>query len=79
MEARANAQLEEICRNIKATTDITIYTVTFHVDDADTRGRMRTCAAEPSSPYYSHAEGNNDIGTVFDEIAESLITLRISR
>jgi len=64
------------CNSMKA-AGITVYGITFHTTNARAISTMRSCAS--SAEHYFHAAGNDSIATVFQQIAESLVNLRISR
>lgn len=74
--AHVNARTAEACTNIK-NTGIVIYTITFNLSDSDTIDLMRNCASTIS--HYYNSPGASDLDDVFEEIAEKLRRLRLSR
>lgn len=74
-QAEANARLAATCQNMKQQDGIIIYAITFH--DIRAQNLMRACATSPD--HYYHAAGNESIGQVFRQIADSLMNLRISK
>lgn len=74
--ATADTRLSTICQNMK-TQGVIVYSITFHTNDMGVRNLMRACAS--SSDHYFHASGNDSIGQVFRQIADSLLNLRISK
>ncbi len=74
--ARMNDRTAEACTNIK-NTGITIYTITFDLNDSNTIDMMRNCAS--SNSHYYNSPSVSDLDGVFEEIAEKLRQLRISR
>lgn len=67
----------EICENMKD-NEITIYTITFQSGvDADTRQFYEDCATDPSM--YAHAPGDAELEQIFDDIANQLSKLHLSK
>jgi Flp pilus assembly protein TadG len=58
--------LETLCKNAKA-DGITMITVAFDLDDADTRNRLRDCSTDPDKNFFV-AEDDDDIAAAFEEI-----------
>ena len=78
----ANKLTAKICRNIKADGSsekqrIKIYTVTFKVTDSKIKSLMQDCAT--NSTYYFDASDGAALAKAFEDIADSLITLYISK
>jgi Flp pilus assembly protein TadG len=72
-----NDRLEETCENIKA-NGVRIYTVTFQSGiSASTKTFYRNCASDDSM--YFDAPTNDDLVDVFQEIANQLSKLHISK
>lgn len=72
-----NERFEETCENIKA-QGVRIYTVTFQSGiNANTKGYYRRCASDDSM--YFDAPTNDDLIDVFQEIANQLSKLHISK
>ncbi|MBL4758550.1 MAG: VWA domain-containing protein [Rhizobiales bacterium] len=74
--AHMNMRMAEACSNIKA-VGITIFTITFELDDDDTIDLMRNCATTPI--HYFNSSNTSELNDVFAEIAVRLKLLRISR
>jgi len=72
-----NERFEETCENIKA-QGVQIYTVTFQSGiNENTKGFYRRCASDESK--YFHAPSNSELVSVFQEIANQLSKLHISK
>lgn len=72
-----NQRFEETCENIKA-QGVRIYTVTFQSGiSTNTKGYYRRCASDDSM--YFDAPTNDDLIDVFQEIANQLSKLHISK
>ncbi len=69
-------KLVEVCRAAKA-KKITIYSITFELDDDDTQDVMRACATDPGK--YFDVASAAELSPVFKEIAASLTDLRIAQ
>jgi hypothetical protein len=67
----------EICRNMKR-EGLTLYTITFQSGISNaTRQIFRTCASSPEM--YFNAPSNNDLVAAFEQIANQLSQLHLSR
>lgn len=73
---RANARLSNVCESAKQ-QGIVIYSITLHLNDANTQNRMRNCAS--TTDHYFHVAPGGSLDEVFSKIADSLANLRISR
>lgn len=71
-----DARLEEVCNNMKA-DDILIYTITFALDDEDTKSLFRDCATDPAK--YFDSPNEQELRTAFQRIADELSNLRLSK
>lgn len=70
-------KMADVCENIKD-EDITMYTVTFESGvGADTRQYFEDCASDPTK--YTHAPSQQELIDTFEDIAEQLSKLHISR
>jgi len=69
-------RLEEVCDEMAA-QDIIIYTVTFQLSDATTLGYYERCAANGGRHF--DAPTSDDLREDFQEIADELKNLRVSR
>ncbi len=74
--ARLNDRTAEACENAKS-AGITIFTITFDLDDAAALSLMTNCAT--SAQYYYNSPNSSDLEDVFNEIAIKLRTLRLSK
>lgn len=72
-KSTANARLLEACSAMKA-DNIIVYTIQYREDEEDLQDLMRSCATSPS--HYFFAE-DDDLTTVFNEIANQLSNLRL--
>ncbi|MCH2548320.1 MAG: pilus assembly protein [Alphaproteobacteria bacterium] len=75
-----NNKFATICRNMKA-QDIRIFAITFQLGNSasenETRALFRNCATTPDH-YFDSPDGNT-LRAVFQQIADALANLRISR
>ncbi len=71
-------RLRSVAGNIKA-QDIKIYTIQFYYDSGRQQALMQEIASEPGPPYYHFAPDGQALAQVFQEIANHLSELRISR
>lgn len=74
--ARLNDRTAEACENAKA-SGITIFSITFDLDDATALSLMTNCAT--SAQHYYNSPSTSDLDDVFAEIALKLRQLRLSR
>jgi Flp pilus assembly protein TadG len=74
--AAADAKTAQICSKIKA-DGITVYTIAFKVSKASSLQLLKNCATDSS--YAFDAQDNNALQTVFNQIAGSLATLRLTK
>lgn len=65
-----------LCTNIKA-QGIQLYTITFQVSSGSTQDLMRNCASEPAM--YYNSPSNEELESIFQDIAKGLSDLRISK
>lgn len=75
-ESVLNAKTAALCSNIKA-QGIRLYTITFQVPSTSIQDLMRDCATDPTMYYDSPS--NEDLNSVFQDIAKGLADLRISK
>ena len=71
----ANGRLQQTCEVVKD-KDITVFSITFQVNDRPTKNLMRKCAT--SSSHYFNAESGGELKQVFDVIATEISRLRLS-
>ncbi|MGD9866446.1 MAG: pilus assembly protein TadG-related protein [Hyphomicrobiales bacterium] len=71
-----NAKTETLCENIKD-EGVRIYAITFQLSDGPIKNLMRDCATKTSMYYDSPS--NEQLNTVFTEIAKDLSNLRLSK
>lgn len=74
--AEIDARQAEVCEAMKA-QGIIIYTITFRLNNSDTRQLFRNCATDPA--YYFNSPSNEELQRAFRAIADSLGNLRISK
>ena len=75
-ENKLDQKTSTICSNVKA-AGIRVYTVTFQLNNTATQNMMRACATEPS--LYYDSPSNAQLRLVFQNIAQDLSNLRLSR
>lgn len=75
-ESVLNTKTTVLCSNIKA-EGIRLYTITFQVPSTSIQDLMRDCATDPTMYYDSPS--NEDLDSVFQDIAKGLADLRISK
>ena len=68
-------KLSETCEAAKA-KDITVYTITFELDDRETQDIMRDCATTAGN--YFDVASARELSPVFEQIASSLSNLRLT-
>ncbi len=74
--AIANAKTAEICANVKD-EDIVVYTIAFEVTDPTIQTILSDCAGNGGS--YFDASNASELEDAFEEIADDLKSLRVSR
>ncbi len=78
MEGEADNKLLRICRRIKQ-DDILVYTIVFDVDvGSNIENIMKSCASEPTSPFFYNAANGADLEEAFGLIASDLVKLHVS-
>ncbi len=68
---------EEACNNVKATGDITVYTVAFKVSSQSTREMLERCASRSDMAFRS--DSNSDLVDTFGQIAKEISLLRLEK
>ena len=71
-----NNRLSEVCENMKS-EGIIIYTVTFQLNNSNTKQIYEDCASDPDK-YFDSGNGSA-LNGAFKDIAEQLINLRVSK
>jgi Flp pilus assembly protein TadG len=74
--AASNDLLAEVCTNAKA-EGILIFSVAFDVTDTTIKDLLQNCATTPDN-YYDASSGS-ELQTAFSDIANSLLSLRLTR
>jgi Mg-chelatase subunit ChlD len=74
--AAADLKTAQLCSNIKA-AGISIYTVAFKVEKATSLAMLKNCASNPSQAF--DAQDNTALQSVFNQIAGSLASMRLSK
>lgn len=69
-----NSRMSQTCALMKA-QGIIIYTITFQLNNEDTKTTYRNCASGPT--YYFDSPSNAELETVFRKIGDELSNLRI--
>ncbi|MGD2133910.1 MAG: pilus assembly protein [Maricaulaceae bacterium] len=77
---RLDDKTEQVCQYAKD-QGIRVYTITFQVSSSSTRDMMEDCASvdEDGEPLYWDSPSNNELETVFLEIARDLVELRLTK
>ena len=73
-----NDRLRAVAESIKA-EGIQIYTIQFYHDSEELAGLMKEVASEPNEPYYYFAPNGKALNQAFEEIANHLSELRLSK
>ena len=74
--AQLNPKTLAICENAKA-EGVRLYTITFQLNNVDTQNMMEACATEPQ--LYFNSPSNEQLRLVFQNIAQDLSNLRLSK
>ena len=62
--------LEKICANLKS-TEITVITIAFALDDTATENRLKNCSTDPSKHFFE-AEDSNDLTQAFEQVKNQI-------
>ncbi len=73
-----NDRLLAVAESVK-NSGIKIYVIQFYFDDGPLQTLLRQVASKPKAPYYHFAPNGEALNTAFEEIADDLSALRISR
>lgn len=74
--ADANGITADLCAAIKD-ANVTVYTVSFAVDDADTLALLSNCASNPINAY--NADNAEELEQAFESIGGAIVALRLSK
>ncbi len=77
-ERGMDARLLAIAENVKA-SGIKIYVIQFYYSSGPLQTLLKQVASKPKAPYYHFAPDGTALETAFEEIADDLSALRISR
>ena len=75
-QSELDQKLKDVCENIKE-TGITIYTITFQLEDTSTQNLFRECATDPAK--FFNSPNNETLSEAFRSIGAELSNLRIGR
>ena len=75
IQARIDTRSKAACDNIKAQTNITIYTIAFDVNTERGQELMQYCASDPTKAY--DAENEEELLAAFDAIGTDISKLRL--
>ncbi len=79
MENEADNKILRICRRMKQ-DDILVYTIVFDVNAGSTiENIFKSCATEPTAPYFFNAPDGDQLADAFGDIADDLVKLHISK
>ncbi len=79
MENEADNKILRICRRMKQ-ENILVYTIVFDVNAGSTiENIFKSCASEPTAPYFFNAPDGDQLATAFGDIADDLVKLHISK
>lgn len=73
-----DSRLRQLAANIKA-SGVYIYAIQFGNDDSGMQDLLEEIATKPTAPYYNYAPDSATLQTVFQEVANHLSSLRLSR
>ena len=73
-----DARLQELATNIKA-TGVKIYVIQFYYSSGTLQTLLKSVASSQDSPYYHFAPDAAALNTVFQEVANHLSELRLSK
>ena len=73
-----NDRLRLLAANIKA-SGVKIYTIQFANSGGPLQALMKEIASGPDAPYYHYAPDGSTLQTVFQEVANHLSELRLSK
>jgi hypothetical protein len=73
-----DTRLQELATNIKA-SGVVIYTIQFANNGSAMQTLLKSVATGPDSPYYHNAPDGASLQQVFQEVANHLSELRISK
>ncbi|MGB0630109.1 MAG: VWA domain-containing protein [Alphaproteobacteria bacterium] len=73
-----NDRLRLLAANIKA-SGVKIYTIQFANSGGPLQSLMKEIASGPDAPYYHYAPDGSTLQTVFQEVANHLSELRLSK
>ncbi|NOX82085.1 MAG: hypothetical protein GXP06_03670 [Alphaproteobacteria bacterium] len=79
MENEADNKILRICRRMKE-DNVLVYTIVFDVNAGSTiENIFKSCATEPTAPYFFNAPDGDELATAFGDIADDLVKLHISK
>ena len=76
VQTALNAKTQTLCNNAKA-QGITIFTITFALNNGSTQNLFRNCATQPEM--YYNSPNNASLNAAFEQIAGELNKLRLSQ
>ncbi|MEM8771093.1 MAG: pilus assembly protein [Pseudomonadota bacterium] len=78
MEAELNNKMLRICQRMK-NEDYVVYTVMFGLNDSTTRNVFKACATSSSHPHFHDVGNGADLDDAFNDIADDLVKLHVSK
>jgi Flp pilus assembly protein TadG len=75
-ESKLDSKTASVCSAIKA-TGIRVYTIGFQINDSDTQNMLRSCASK--TDMYYNSPSNDQLASIFQDIAQGLSELRIAQ
>jgi hypothetical protein len=77
-QANMDDRLRELATNIKA-SGVVIYAIQFANSGSAMETLLKSVATAPDSPYYHYAPDGTSLQKVFQEVANHLSELRVSK
>lgn len=79
MENEADDKILRICSRMKE-DNVLVYAIVFDVNAGSTiENIFKSCATEPTAPYFFNAPDGDELETAFGRIADDLVKLHISK
>ena len=75
-EATLNSKTASVCTEIKK-RGIQVYTIGFQISNATTQNMLKNCATKPDM--YYNSPSNDQLASIFQDIAQGLGELRIAQ
>ncbi|WP_259780096.1 vWA domain-containing protein [Aestuariispira ectoiniformans] len=73
-----NERLRKLARNVKD-DGVVIYSIQFFYNSTDQAQLMQDIASGPNAPYYHYAPNATDLKVIFEDVAEHIASLRLTK